>query len=235
MASVGSIQSKFLACLEKKLPAGKAMSPTLLKKSLNHFDVDQDGWLSCSQFMQCADGKLEADEAEYLFMFWDTRGGQQEPSGMVEIDFAMSNLIESLPQYDTLLKGGDPDKVAVRGQNNRPSQVGGIFGGGCYAAESERENTRNRPPMPPPAKPYEAAPFEPPPLEFKRPVQNASSIDGGIFGQGAAESVPPPSRSNRSNQSSVPGGIFGYEQSQPVARARGRDSNASSIPGGIFG
>jgi len=35
---------------------------------LNHFDGDQDGVISLSEFIQATNGKIETDEAEFLFL-----------------------------------------------------------------------------------------------------------------------------------------------------------------------
>jgi len=234
MTTIADIQAKLLNKLESKLPGGN-ITPAALKKVLNHFDIDRDGVISLAEFLRAANGKIEADEAEFLFMFWDSAAGEREPCGMVEVDVAVNDLLSSMPQYSTLLKGADPVAVANRGKGNRPSQEGGIFGGGMYAAESERESAsanRNRAAYAAgaPVKVMEA------PAVFSKPVNNASSIPGGIFG---GENVPPPApggRSNRSNQSSVEGGIFGSGPAEVrPPSARGRDTNQSSIPGGIFG
>lgn len=138
-----------------------------------------------------------------------------------------------MPQYDTLMQGKDLPQIAGSGQGNRPSQEGGIFGGGSYEADS-----RNLlPPRGPPSSTGGAMPAVP---IFRKPVNNESSIEGGIFGTGGGVEATPSQRSNRSNESSVPGGIFGTEgglHARPASgRATGgRNSNASSIPGGIFG
>uniref|UniRef100_A0A7S3B7P0 EF-hand domain-containing protein n=1 Tax=Haptolina ericina TaxID=156174 RepID=A0A7S3B7P0_9EUKA len=233
MASINAIRTSFMNKLESKLPGGKSLSPQILKKTLNHFDADQDGWLTFAEFLQCADGKIEAETAEYLFMFWDTLAGEQEPCGMVSIDYAVADLLGSQPQYSTLLKGNDLVSIAGRGQGNRPSQEGGIFGGGMYAAESERDKGRSRPLA---AVDNVAPPAEPVVPAMRKLVNNESSIEGGIFGAAPASYEPPPSaRSNRSNMSSVQGGIFGQDAAPQQPHRGGRNPNASSIPGGIFG
>uniref|UniRef100_A0A6V4TDN4 EF-hand domain-containing protein n=1 Tax=Prymnesium polylepis TaxID=72548 RepID=A0A6V4TDN4_9EUKA len=233
-ATIADIQTKFLNKLEAKLPGGKAVTPMLLKKALNHFDGDGDGVISLAEFLRCSDGKIEDREAEFLFMFWDSAAGQQEPCGMVEIDMAVHDLLSSQPQYSTLLQGKDLANIAGQSKGNRPSQEGGIFGGGCYASESEREilAARNRPAL---SNPTVAPPAMP--ATFSKPVNNASSIQGGIFGaEGGGASPPKPNRSNRSNQSSVEGGIFGATDGVRAPPSRnGRNPNASSIEGGIFG
>jgi len=165
--------------------------------------------------------------------WWDTISGEQQPCGSASIDYAVADLLSSQPQYSTLLKGADLVNVSGRGRGNRSSQEGGIFGGGSYAAESERENlsARNRPPTS--ERPVLAPPTVP---TFRKPVNNESSIEGGIFGSGDAAGNPPPTgRTNRSNQSSVAGGIFNQEVVQQQAPRGGRNPNASSIQGGIFG
>lgn len=156
---------------------------------------------------------------------------------MVEVDLAVQDLLESMPQYSTLLKGKDLANIAGRGVGNRSSQEGGIFGGGCYAADAQREalTSNKRAAVSNPIVP----PAEAPPPAFSKPVNNASSIQGGIFGgeEPAGPGSPPgKQRSNRSNQSSVEGGIFGsaYEVRAPPSR-NGRNPNQSSIEGGIFG
>ena len=100
--------------------------------------------------------------------FWDTAAGQQEPCGHVEVDLAVHDLLQSIPQFSTLMQGKDLANIAGQGKGNRPSQEGGIFGGGCYAAESEREavSSRNRPMVSNPV----AAPIAPTNVEFVKPV-----------------------------------------------------------------
>ena len=125
---------------------------------------------------------------------------------MVEVELAVADLLGSMPQFSTLLQGKDLANIAGQSKGNRPSQEGGIFGGGSYAAESERDalKARNRPGLSNPI--VQPAPVAP---TFTKPVNNASSIQGGIFGEQSAP-VAPPSRTGRnSNQSSIPGGIFG--------------------------
>jgi len=200
---------------------------------LNHFDGDQDGVISLSEFIQATNGKIETDEAEFLFLFWDSAAGKQEPQGYIEIDLAVQDLLSSMPQYTTLLQGKDLADISGQSKGNRPSQVGGIFGGGSYAAESEREilSARNR------AYLANAPAKSDIHVEFKKPVNNASSIEGGIFAmQGEPNAPKVLSRSNRSNQSSVQGGIFAENVAVYAPPSRtGRNPNKSSIEGGIFG
>lgn len=187
----------------------------------------------------------------------------QEPRGAVEIEVAVQDLLQSVPQYTTLIEGKDLGNIAGQSKGNKPSQEGGIFGGGCYAAESEREilSARSRAGM------YDANKQPAMPAEMKKHVNNASSIEGGcarcphhgnlsrsitkshaaifltficmcrIFG--TSSNVPDKAlpRTNRSNQSSVQGGIFAENMAapfQPPSR-NGRNANESSIKGGIFG
>jgi hypothetical protein len=235
MTTIADIQQKFLVKLEAKLAGGKSITPMTLKKALNHFDADRDGVISVNEFIQATQGKLERDEAEFLFMFWDTAAGQQEACGMVEVDLAVQNLLSSMPQYETLLAGKDLANIAGQAKGNRSSVEGGIFGGGCYASESEREvlSARNRPAV---SNPVVQAPTAAAPT-FNKPVNNASSIEGGIFGADSAAPVnKATSRSNKSNQSSVAGGIFGEDMPARAPPSRnGRNPNQSSIEGGIFG
>jgi len=233
--TISEIQKKLLGKIESKVPGGRSLTPQFLKKTLSHFDQDGDGVISLQEFLRVADGKIAQDEAEFLFMFWDSAAGQQEPCGMVEVELAVADLLGSMPQYSTLLQGKDLANIAGTNKGNRPSQEGGIFGGGCYAAESEREALKVR--QGPAAHNPVVAPPAAVPAAFTKPVNNASSIAGGIFGDGDAPAANMPSgRSNRSNQSSVAGGIFGEDMPARAPPSRsGRNPNASSIEGGIFG
>jgi hypothetical protein len=192
---------------------------------------------------------ITLQESAYLFMFWDTAGGQREPRGFFEIELALSDLLSTAPQQASHLPSGVDNFKKVEGKANQPSQAGGIFGGGVYAAESaqtEKYEAQQRRKAAEPLSPISAAnaPPQAPPLqmpEFVKPVNNASSIVGGIFGTESGYGTAAPSSARGSgtdrNRSSIEGGIFGGSAVEPprANRPGSRNPNQSSIPGGIFG
>ena len=176
---------------------------------------------------------------------------------MVEVDLAVADLLGSMPQFSTLLQGKDLANIAGQAKGNRPSQEGGIFGGGCYAAESERDalTARNRPGLSNPV--VASAPVAP---AFNKPVNNASSIQGGCVRHSPfantcrlpLQTAPPPrlappSGSTHPSAPSLlrqptrrphPRRIFGEaaaETDDKPPTNRSNQSNQSSIQGGIFG
>jgi len=236
MATIKSIQLKILEKVEQKYKGG--VTKERLLRIFTDKDSNQDGFVTLVQFKEAireGGGNAISDaEAEFLFDFWDTMAGQQEPQGAVECALCATDLLASQPSYNTGFNSGDElIKANKGGRGNLPSQQGGIFGGGSYEADANRENgTHVARAMP--NQPLNAAAQQPP---TGRPRGNQSSIEGGIFGEQNEAQKPVRSGNgggNQSNKSSIEGGIFGH--AQPAAPARqGRNSNQSSIPGGIFG
>lgn len=232
--TIAKIQEKILNKYEDKF-RGSVNKPKLMR-AFTDVDKDNDGFLSLTEFrggLEALGGALSQQESDFLFAFWDTLAGQQEPQGAVEIGICVSDLLGSLPQYGTGFNSGADKPNYKGGQSNKPSMAGGIFGGGSYEADANNEQpTSHRHAMN-----YAAAPPQGT-AQSSRPKGNQSSIEGGIFGD-AAPSAPPPqpsNRANRSNQSSIQGGIFGEAPPQQAQQNRNRmNSNQSSIPGGIFG
>ena len=187
---------------------------------------------------------LTEQEAEFLFMFWDTMAGSQEPCGLIDIGMATNDLMATLPGYTNGFNSG-PDPTAqpgARGKGNLPSQEGGIFAGGSYEADAEAVSMSSHRANAPPEVPYVpahggASPARPDNAQKQRSYSNAPSIPGGIFGEDTSAPAANSKRSNRSNASSIEGGIFGAgPTSAPNAVKSSRPHpNASSIPGGIFG
>ena len=200
-------------------------------------DGDKDGFITLKEFNEAFDLaglSLKPDEMSFLFQFWDTMAGQQEAQGAVEIALAVSDLMSSKPTYGGVFNSGpEAFKVKGDGKNNKPSQAGGIFGGGAFAADADGDMASYRQKAPSMALPSQ-------PDAVVRPRGNQSSIEGGIFGgEQMQENVPAPASNrgggtNRSNQSSIQGGIFGDAMCAPPP-TKGNRSNQSSIPGGIFG
>jgi len=236
--SIADIQAKFLDKLARKLPNGQQINDRSVRKVLNEFDGDNDGRLTLNEFFRAverAGNGIDNQEAKFLFAYWDTRAGEFEPCGLMDIKLAVADLLISQTTYDSGFNSG-VESLGVHGggnKSNKPSQVGGIFGGGSYEADS-----RGEPPAHShrgaPSSGFEArAPFE----QVQRPRGNQSSVQGGIFGE-EPENLPMPSQrggGNQSNKSSIEGGIFGEARSQPSQREKTNYSNRSSIPGGIFG
>lgn len=233
MTTIADLQTKIVNRMEDKFKGGA--SKQRLTRILQDRDGNNDGFISLKEFNDAFDVaglSLRPDEMSFLFQFWDTMAGQQEPQGVVEIALAVSDLMSSKPTYGGVFNSGpEAFKVKGDGKNNKPSQAGGIFGGGAFAADAVGEinsyRGQNGPSMAMPSQP-DAAP---------RPRGNQSSIEGGIFGGEMQENAAPASNrgggTNR-NQSSIQGGIFGDAMCAP-APTKGNRSNQSSIPGGIFG
>lgn len=207
-------------------------------KTMTAYDYDNDGNLRLVEFLKVAEtagSAISEEEARLLFYFWDTRGGQIEACDQVPIKLAIESMLSNTPEYGVLVGGSAPAPVMNRGQGNRPSQEGGIFGGGVYQQDATKEiasQKMNR---------QAFRPVQLPALEDlqgqQRPRGNESSIEGGIFGnEGPSSQGPPSQKTNRNNQSSIPGGIFGEAYAVPDPRPKsGRNHNGSSIEGGIFG
>jgi len=239
MTTIKDLQAKYLTKLESKTKGG--ITKRTLSKNLGEFDGDNDGFVSFNEFwrsLERAGNALSSQEAEFLFSFWDTRAGQQDPCGYVPVALAVDDLLSSQEQYTSVMFKSGVDKMMdspTKGgnQSNRSSQQGGIFGGGAYSADAAGGGYG----APPPSVSAPVAQFEMAAAQEK-PRGNQSSIAGGIFGE-ADQSAPPSSRGggNKSNKSSIEGGIFGtaMENMPMQPRANKPYSNASSIPGGIFG
>eukprot|EP00310_Coccolithus_braarudii_P013444 CAMPEP_0183330970 /NCGR_PEP_ID=MMETSP0164_2-20130417/401_1 /TAXON_ID=221442 /ORGANISM="Coccolithus pelagicus ssp braarudi, Strain PLY182g" /LENGTH=163 /DNA_ID=CAMNT_0025499323 /DNA_START=26 /DNA_END=517 /DNA_ORIENTATION=+ len=156
------------------------------------------------------------------------------------------------------IDGGIFGPPTERPTSARRNQSGGradsvgttLFADGNTWAAPDKTRERLQPELQEAAGVIKVAPTE---NEALRPLpSNAhhSSIDGGIFGEGAAQQAKSCSKHllvDR-NASSIKGGVFGYSAEEncapigavpsvvpPSPRAVVRDHNASSIPGGIFG
>lgn len=232
MASIADLQDRYLAKLASKTRG--TLNKHAIATSLKEWDSDGDGCISLREFLQAlerAGNPLNANEASALFSFWDTRAGQQDPVGLVPIGLAAEDLAASQEQFSgNVFRSGDTENKGGAGnKSNRPSQQGGIFGGGAFEADSRGVEYARQP-----------APCGRPMGELatqsSRPKGNEPSIAGGIFGE--ADGAAPTNRGggNKSNRSSVDGGIFAMPN-EPQLMQRGNKpySNASSIPGGIFG
>jgi hypothetical protein len=233
MTTIADIQGKFLAKMENKYKG--AITKARLTKVFSEFDHDNDGFITLDEFksaLEFSGNSLSETEGEFLFGFWDTMAGQQEAQGAVQISLAVSDLLSTQPAYGGPFKSGDDGfKINPTSKSNRPSQEGGIFGGGSYEADAAGDalSARRGAAAPPPQASMAAAPSS-------RPKGNQPSVPGGIFAP-AAENVPGPqsTRSNKSNQSSIAGGIFGSAEPLQAPAPKKFNSNASSVPGGIFG
>ena len=235
MTTIRDIQQKIVVKYESK--KGN-MTESKLLKTLRDYAKTEPNAITGNEFVKAVvhDGlnAVTVEEAQFLFHFWDTMAEQQEPVGVVALGLCISDLLSTQPQYGTGFSSGPETLKTNKGaKGNLPSQSGGIFGGGSYAADAMQEQGGALPQASSPGR--AVARTEP----SARPKGNQSSIPGGIFGEADPSQQPPPSsRSNRSNQSSIQGGIFGEG---PVARMptqqgdRSNRSNQSSIPGGIFG
>jgi len=253
--TIADVQAKYLTKLAQKTKGG--LTERTVKKNLGEFVPETqtlpDGVTKMMDFpqfkrsLETAGNALTEQEAMFLFSFWDTCAGQQEPCGWVPVPLAVDDLIQSShgvakeQQHGNVFKSGEDrfDKVSGGGGNlsNRSSLgQGGIFGGGAYEADAGGKAAARAQPPPVSYPPPGAVPG----AEKPRPRGNQSSISGGIFGGEVALASQPPSAGspggNKSNRSSIPGGIFA-EPAPIVAPQRGNkfNSNASSIPGGIFG
>jgi len=188
-------------------------------------------FLQFQRSLEDAGNALSRDEASFLFQFWDTCAGQQDPCGSVPVDLAINDLLHSIKGYpgegNPFKSGVEPQAKTSGNKSNGPSQPGGIFGGGAYEADAA-SNRGNAVILPSTAVP---------PASSQKPYSNQSSQPGGIFGT----YEPPPStrgggNGNKSNQSSVEGGIFAPAENETRQhRPNKQNSNTSSIPGGIFG
>lgn len=234
--TVAQIQSKILEKVDQKYKGG--VSKQRLDKGFRELDLDGDGFLRFNEFAEALSvhfgNPISGDESQFLFQFWDTMAGQQEPQGAIEIDLAVQDLLSSVPQYGTGFNSGHDGIKSNKGaKGNMPSQAGGIFGGGSYEADANNMLSARSAPMD-----ARSVPMQPEAPPSSRPRGNQSSIPGGIFGE-AAPTQPPLSGngqgSNRSNQSSIAGGIFGEGPAPAAQKVKKFNSNQSSIPGGIFG
>lgn len=228
------MQKKYLDKLQSKTK-GAVTKHTILK-NVSEFDGDNDGFITFSEFQKAlerAGNSLTSQEAMFLYSFWDTMGGQKEPEGLVNVQLAASDLIEAAETYDGAVFNSGPEKCSGGGnKSNNPSQEGGIFGGGAFAADAGgrayQRPVGGQMPMSNAAPAMPAAPVE-------KPRGNQSSIAGGIFGE---DDGAPPTRGgggNKSNRSSIEGGIFGDAPAMAPVQRNKPYSNQSSIPGGIFG
>jgi len=232
--TIADIQAKIVAKFEQKHKGG--MTKSKLNMMFNQVDKDKDGFITFPEFLTALEHDCNAltdNEASFLFQFWDTMAGQQEPQGGVQIDLAVNDLLSSVPDYNTGFRSGPDQFRQKQAKGNLPSQEGGIFGGGSYAADANGslEYQQYARAAPPPMSSVGSTAAQ----QSSRPKGNQSSIEGGIFGQAASQDAPPSSRSNRSNQSSIQGGIFGEAQPIGMPVEKKFNSNRSSIPGGIFG
>ena len=105
---------------------------------------------------------------------------QREQSGAIIIELAISDLLGTEPNYGSYFQAGGAPGVKEPTKNNRSSVEGGIFGGGMYEAESTRDRQHGGAPPP------QRVPMQqniPPqmgsPAKVNKPVNNASSIEGG--------------------------------------------------------
>ncbi len=260
--TVADVQAKYLDKLAAKTKG--ALTERTVKKNLGEFVPDtqtlDDGVTKIMDFpqfkrsLETAGNALTEQEAMFLFSFWDTCAGQQEPCGWVPVQLAVDDLINSSnvvakeQHAGNVFKSGEDrlDRVSGGGNMSNRSSLGqgGIFGGGAYEADAGRKGYAAAAPAPPshapPTTSQPAAPgFE---AAVQRPRGNQSSIPGGIFGGEAELASQPPQTAasspggNKSNRSSVPGGIFAApDPILPHQRGNKPYSNASSIPGGIFG
>eukprot|EP00325_Prymnesiales_sp_UTEX-LB-985_P009662 CAMPEP_0174714336 /NCGR_PEP_ID=MMETSP1094-20130205/17566_1 /TAXON_ID=156173 /ORGANISM="Chrysochromulina brevifilum, Strain UTEX LB 985" /LENGTH=285 /DNA_ID=CAMNT_0015913673 /DNA_START=52 /DNA_END=910 /DNA_ORIENTATION=+ len=233
MTTIADIQAKFVDKLAEKLPSRSSMNPRSIGKALSEFDTDNDGFLNFPEFMRSVErcgNALDRREAEFLFSFWDTCAGERAPCGKVEIKLAVNDLMGSLPDFQPAFNSGAHEigrGSAGGNKSNAPSQSGGIFDGGSYAADARGDA------MPPshrgPSAPSVREPFsaEAP----ARPRGNQSSVQGGIFNQEPL-AVENSARGdgNKSNKSSISGGIFGEEAPHALAPTKRYNSNASSVP-----
>jgi hypothetical protein len=199
MTTIADIQGKFLAKMENKYKG--AITKARLTKVFSEFDHDNDGFITLDEFksaLEFSGNSLSETEGEFLFGFWDTMAGQQEAQGAVQISLAVSDLLSTQPAYGGPFKSGDDGfKINPTSKSNRPSQEGGIFGGGSYEADAAGD-----------ALFAPAAENVPGPQSTRSNKSNQSSIAGGIFGSAEPLQAPAPKKFN-SNASSVPGGIFG--------------------------
>jgi len=209
-----------------------------LKKVFSATDLDGDGCLSLQEFLRAVElsgGAIEPEEAEHLFLFWDTCAGTTEQRGVIDYHLAVQDLVSNQPTYGTVLPGGGDGFRKVGSNGNKPSQVGGIFAGGMDSAEAERNAIQERESK---LRSNERAAQPLQPLNHPQKRSNESSIEGGIFGEqcvsDAVQDVNKPDR----NKSSISGGIFGHDSSthpMPGRTTSSKNVNQSSIPGGIFG
>lgn len=234
--TIADIQAKIVAKFDEKYKGG--MTKNRLERMFREADKNNDGFITLPEFVMALEQNANAlsdDEASFLFQFWDTMAGQQEPQGAVQTDLAVNDLLSSQPEYTTGFRSGAEGFRAKQAKGNLPSQQGGIFGGGSYEADAEGQldsYRQNKPAQPAPSMGGGSA-AQP----SNRPKGNQSSIEGGIFG--GMDAAPPPSsrsdKGNRSNQSSIQGGIFGEAPPSGPHMEKKFNSNRSSIPGGIFG
>lgn len=116
------------------------MTAQRLRKMFQDVDRDQDGFVTFQEFLTALEqtcNALSPDEANFLFHFWDTMAGQQEPQGAVQSELAITDLMSSMPEYSTAFRSGDLGFRQKQAKGNMPSEAGGIFGGGSYAADAQ--------------------------------------------------------------------------------------------------
>ena len=137
--SIKQIQVGILEKLELKKEFKGGVTKQKLAKYFSEFDKDNDGFLTAADFsMACPVTMVAKDEAEFLFMFWDTMAGEQEGQGAIEVGLIAVDLLQCMPEYGTGFRSGDDGFKMKGAKGNQPSQAGGIFGGGAYEADTPR-------------------------------------------------------------------------------------------------
>ena len=244
MTTIADIQSKLLKKMDNKFKNGN--SERCIRSVLGEFDGDHDGFISYPEFYRAIElvgNALNEQEAQFLFLFWDTMAGKQEERGVVEVAVAVADLLATLPEFGNGFNSGEEPYTApgAKGKGNLPSQSGGIFAGGSYVCGVLIFSS---PACPPNQIDFLShAGF----TLFRRYAADAAGAPppghGGVAASHSTNmplspSKAVPSSRPKGNESSVPGGIFqeasAAEKVVPSSGARANRSNASSVPGGIF-
>ena len=193
------------------------------------FDMDDDKICSALEMLKLltTTASIYPSEAEQMYKTWDP-----EMNGFVTLQTVLDDLSELDPTYEVSLVNAPPSAAdvpsTIKSKSNRPSQPGGIFGGGAWSDEYDELATRARVP----AREADLDPrgYMPQGGNFS----NKSSIEGGIFGFDTSDAPKPPPAKKSSNTSSIPGGIFAMSDAPPPPPRFKKNSNTSSVPGGIF-
>ena len=126
MTTIKDIEQKILDKIEQKFKGGNLKSR--LGRIFSDQDKDQDGFLTFVEFMKAlvdgAGNPISQQEAEFLFNFWDTLGGQEPAQGAIQWSLAVQDLLQTSPVYGTGFNSGDEFLKANKGgRGNKPSQA----------------------------------------------------------------------------------------------------------------
>jgi len=248
-ASLQELKRRWIDRLEERAPRGRSWT-WALKQAWNHgagsgFGRDGHARASLFQFklMLAKTGDaFKPDEASRLFNHWaaTTATDPDGPlSGSLSIDTVLADLQNALTPDRAIfgLRGAVLDGYPTPGSRSRSNVESSdsslvVIGAPSVAAAARAEPSVNRRDM-------ALLPCAGGEATVGTTVNNASSVEGGIFGDqflAAQAALPVASAGNVSNQPSLSGGIFEDHSRDLPSLARGPPprSQRPSVPGGIF-